>query len=538
MAAPRDWILPLLSAVLLFAAFLTPALPANLVFLVPVLVWMDRHAGVPGAVRFRAMLRFTVPAYAVALYWVWAMLWISWLAGLMWLGLLLLFAIPNAAALAVAGWVRRSAGWSWGVALPACWLPVEWARTFGDLRMTADQVAYSLAKYPFLCQIADVVGPFGLGAVLLAVNGTIADLFVARGRGRARAAVALVVLVAGVLGYDAWAWQRWSEDGATVRVGIVQPDVPIDEKNDEARAVDQLTVLNRLTFEAADRGAELVVWPETARPEPMYHWLDHPATYRMPELSALARALDVAMLVGSEYARVRSSEDYDFYNAAFAIHRDGTLDPAWAAKVYLVPFVEKVPFERVLGPLVEGRGGEWRWLSGGFVSGPEAPILPFSFGRVGVTVCFEQLFPELPRKLALAGADLQVVLTNDAWWGRTAFQGFQRDALRLRAIESRTSFVRAANTGISGVVDARGRYRVESGLFEETVLVQDVPLRTGGPTPYVSTGDAAAWVAVAIGLVGVGIARRRDADRRTTFPPASPGGGTILGGVGGSDPPG
>ena len=190
MAPRHDWILPLASAALLVVAFLLPFPPANALLFVPVLAWLERSLDAPPRERFRGMLRFTVPAYAVALYWVWAMLSISWLAGLMWLALIILFAVPNAAALAVAAWMRRAAGWSWGVVLPACWLPVEWARTFGDLRMTADHVAYSLAKYPFFCQFADVVGPYGVGAVVLACNGFIADIWLGKGRRRAAAAAA------------------------------------------------------------------------------------------------------------------------------------------------------------------------------------------------------------------------------------------------------------------------------------------------------------------------------------------------------------
>ena len=532
MSPPRAWTLPLTSAALLVVAFLLPFPPANAVLFVPVLAWLERHPGAGSKERFRGMLRFTVPAYAVALYWVWAMLSISWLAGLMWLGLVVLFAIPNAAALAVASWMRTAAGWSWGIVLPVCWLPVEWARTFGDLRMTADHVAYGLAKYPFFCQFADIVGPYGVGAVVLASNGLIADVWLGRGRRRAVAAGALVGILSVVLAYDAWAWNRWGETAAeTVRVGIVQPDIPIAVKNDLTTSVEQLRALDRLTFEAADQGAKLIVWPETARPEPMYHWLDTPGTYRLPEISPLARELDVAMLVGSEYAEVRTGEDYDFYNAAFAIHPDGTVDPIWAAKNYLVPFVEKTPFESLFGRIVEGRGGEWHWLSGGFREGPRATVLPYEFGGVGVLVCFEQLFPDLPRELARSGAAFQVVITNDAWWGRTRFQGYQRDVLRLRAIENRSAFVRAANTGISGFVDVRGRYRIEGPMFEEAVFVDDVPVRER-TTLYTRYGDVVAGLALALLAIGAAVGRHRDAGR--TYD-RSAGGGVIVGAPAGDD---
>jgi apolipoprotein N-acyltransferase len=263
-----------------------------------------------------------------------------------------------------------------------------------------------------------------------------------------------------------------------------------------------------MTIEAAAAGAELIVWPETARPRPLIHHLSRPATYRMPEVQALARRVGAALLVGAEYLRIGEDNDRESYNAAFAVDADGRLLPDWGAKIYLVPFVEATPFRSLVGPLVEGRGGEWRWLAGGFAPGPKNVVLEVADTRVGVLVCYEQLFPDLARGLRNAGAELQVVITNDAWFGRSLFQGFQADALRLRAIESRTAFVRVANTGISGFVDSRGRYHQQTGLFHTAVEVRDVHL-SNRMTLYDRVGDLVAWVAIAALGVAVLLARTR-----------------------------
>jgi apolipoprotein N-acyltransferase len=134
-------------------------------------------------------------------------------------------------------------------------------------------------------------------------------------------------------------------------------------------------------------------------------------------------------------------------------------------------------------------------------------VIEVAGARVGVLVCYEELFPELPRRLRNAGAEFQVLITNDAWWGRTAFQHYLVDALRLRAIESRTDIVRVANTGISGFVDSRGRYRQMTPLFEEAVEVADVA-RTTGRTVHDRTGDLIVGLSLLLAATAAIWARR------------------------------
>jgi apolipoprotein N-acyltransferase len=201
-------------------------------------------------------------------------------------------------------------------------------------------------------------------------------------------------------------------------------------------------------------------------------------------------------VAGAEYVVVGETNDRDVYNAAFVVHPDGRLDPTWVAKVYLVPFVEAVPFEFLLGPLLSGRGGWARWLAGGFSPGPEEAVLPVAGTALGVSVCYEELFFDLQRGLRNAGARVQAVITNDAWFGTTFFQNYQANTVRLRAIENRSSFVRVANTGISMFVDPLGRDSQRTKLLEEAVRVSDVAL-TDVRTVYDRIGDVPAWAALA-----------------------------------------
>ena len=122
------------------------------------------------------------------------------------------------------------------------------------------------------------------------------------------------------------------------------------------------------------------------------------------------------------------------------------------------------------------------------------------------------LYWDLVRKLRNAGSGITVIITNDAWFGRTVFQEYQANVVRMRAIETRSAFVRVANTGISGFVDPMGRYTGETALFVPAVEAEDVPI-TAGKTVYVRYGDYVAWIAIAGLALTAGTVRMRG--RRT-----------------------
>lgn len=500
----RERWLPLLAGVLLgFSYFPGPLLALNLTAFVPLLAWLEATREAPAQRHLVGGLVFGWTTHLISLHFMYSMLEQSWLAALLYVGMSLALAVRISLSVLLLAWLRRRSGLSWALLLPMVWVSFEWLQgRIPDLRLTGEHLAHTVAGHPFAVQFADLVGPYGVTAVLLAINALAFEALRDWGTPRARRPLAaLGLLVAAVAAYDVQAWLRPEPGGRTLRVGLIQPDIPLAVKHDSTTGQRQWEMLVELSVRAANEGAELIVWPESARPGTLFHRPDRPETYRMADVSALARRLGVAFLVGVEYAVVHGENDYELYNAAMVVDERGRLSEHWAAKVYLVPFVEATPFRSLFGPLVEGRGGEWQWLAGGFEPGPDAAVLPVAGARVGVLVCYEQLFPDLARRLRRAGAVLLVEITNDAWFGRSLFQPYQANAARLRAIESRSSFVRVANTGISGVVDSRGRYLERTGLFEQAVVVHDVALSERGSV-YDRLGDVVAWLA----LAGVGAA--------------------------------
>ena len=173
-------------------------------------------------------------------------------------------------------------------------------------------------------------------------------------------------------------------------------------------------------------------------------------------------------------------------------------------KMHLVPFGEYVPLRSVLffvGPLVEAIGS-------GFAAGTDATVLPVDGHPISVAICYEVVYPALVREFVLRGSELLTTITNDSWFGKTSapYQHFAQAS--MRAIEEGRYLVRAANTGITGIVDPYGRVLERTGIFEQGMVVGRARfLRT--LTPYARWGDVFAYASVVATAVCIVLARRR-----------------------------
>jgi apolipoprotein N-acyltransferase len=160
-------------------------------------------------------------------------------------------------------------------------------------------------------------------------------------------------------------------------------------------------------------------------------------------------------------------------------------------KIRLVPFGEYVPMQplitlggRVAAKLVQQVSD--------FTPGGDPVTALVDGHRIGAFICYEAIFPDLARLFVRDGADLLVNITNDAWYGRTSAPYQHLAMATFRAVENGKYLVRAANTGISAVIDPRGRVLESTAIFEPAVVVRDVPT-VPGQTFYARFGDVFAW---------------------------------------------
>ena len=281
--------------------------------------------------------------------------------------------------------------------------------------------------------------------------------------------------------------------GEGIEVAAIQANVPQDRKwrpEEEAAIVADLLAMSGT---AADSGATLVVWPESssplsfrrpveaARPDGGVDHRVEPRADYLGQVAALARGRGITLIAGSVDYRFEEGA-WRATNSAFVVGPDGVLGPAYD-KTHLVPFGEYVPLGRVLffvDRMVQGAIAD-------FIPGRSFAPLPTPAGAAGAFICYEAIFPGLVRRVA-RDADFLVNITNDAWFGRSAAPRQHLAMAAVRAVENRKWLLRAANTGISAVVDPAGRVRASAPLDTGQILrARIAPAR--GRTLYARSGD-------------------------------------------------
>ena len=361
---------------------------------------------------------------------------------------------------------------------PLLWVTGEALRSYLLTGFPWASLGYSQYRTLPLIQISDLTGVYGVSFLVAFANVVFYRIWMSMRHKKpypVRALLLLVVLLAVTLVYGVTALTR-GERGETTRVLMVQGNIPQDVKWDPAFQESTLKTYERLTREGCQDPGTLVVWPESALP----FFLQREPAYAA-RVQALAAELKSPLVVGSP-AYLQEGGEVRYLNSAFLISEQGVV-AGRSDKLHLVPFGEYVPLAPLLpfvNKLVTGIGD--------FSPGKSAQPLAASTGKLGVLVCFEGIFPEVSRAYVQNGAGMLVNITNDAWFGRTSAPYQHLSMTVFRAVENRVPLVRAANTGISCVIDSKGHIRGMTPLFQEATLSGEV--RTGsGRTFYNRFGD-------------------------------------------------
>ncbi len=287
------------------------------------------------------------------------------------------------------GWLGARYGHRAMLLAPAVWVTTELGRTYFWSGFPWLLLGYSQTTVLPIAQFASVVGVFGMSALVALVSTALAYVVVSRSFGSA----ALVgVTAATLIAVTLWGNGRLEDgglvrEGRQVRVALIQGNIPQEQKWDDAFAGPILNTYLSLTREAAGKGAQLVIWPESSTPFP---FLDDKIGGE--RIRALVRETGVELLLGSDQVDHRTKSHY---NAAFLVRKDGTVAGVYQ-KMHLVPFGEFVPLQQLLffvGPLVEQVGG--------FTAGRDMVILPTAHGPISTAICYEIVFPRLVRESVL-----------------------------------------------------------------------------------------------------------------------------------------
>jgi len=380
------------------------------------------------------------------------------------------------------------AGAAWLAAFPALWVLTEWLRGWLFTGFGWQAIGYSqVAAASPLAGYAPVGGVY---LVSMAVAFSAAVIWYClpwrpspagpRPRAAALVAIGLAWGSGALLSRVDWT----TPVGAPIEVALLQGNIPQDLKWEESRVVETLDTYWRLIQASGD--AQLVVLPETALPL----FSDRLPNDYLARLVDHARTRRADILLGMVE---RSLDGREYFNSLFSV---GTAPVQVYRKQHLVPFGEFVP------PLF---GWVVHWLQipmQDFTRGtPDQRPMELSGQKVAINICYEDAFgEEIIRQLP--EATILVNVSNTAWFGRSLAQPQHLQIARMRALETGRPMLRATNTGMTAVIDPRGRVLAVADPFSEAVLRGQVQGYEGA-TPFVRVGNG---LAVGLGMLLAAIA--------------------------------
>jgi apolipoprotein N-acyltransferase len=412
---------------------------------------------------------------------------------------------------------------------PVLWAALEYLRSFFLTGFPWANLGYSQYLNLPVIQIADITGPYGLSSVILLVNATVFGVLhewstlrlsvlkagassgltlsgnsspplqktgsvPSNGSKRTFPFKETVITIVVFLGVLTYGYLRMGEvdrqmaQAPPLRIGLVQGNIDQSFKWDESFQKQTLQIYERLSSRVAEEKPDLIIWPETATP---FFFQD--AKEYQPIILDIPKKTNAFLLFGTPSYKIQKGK-VSHYNSAYLFSPAGE----WVGKydkIHLVPFGEYVPMQDLLffiGSLGEGIGD--------FKSGNEIFNFSLPQGKFGVLICFEIIFPDLARRFVKKGANFLVTITNDAWFGRTSapYQHFTTAA--FRAVENRVFVARAANTGITGFIDPKGRILKQGRIFAEEAMNGTIRI-SNRKTFYTLYGDVFAWVCTAFSLL-------------------------------------
>jgi len=380
---------------------------------------------------------------------------------------------------------------SFGIA--GSWVLLEFVRANVLTGFPWCLVGYSQYRELPVIQIADLAGVYGVSFLILLANALLYRLLFQRPLKAVRLEAAVAILLLGLtLVYGFHRLSETGDQGRSLKVTVVQGNIDQSIKWNPSYQAETIRIYQSLSLSSKPFAPDLVVWPETAVPL----FFQDGEELAIKVLKTVRESGAYFVFGSPAYGRYGDSVHY--YNRAYLVSPQGEVIGAYD-KVHLVPFGEYVPLKRYL-PFVR----RLVVSAGDFKPGNNlAPLLSSKAGA-GVLICYEAIFPELARTMTKNGAEVLVNLTNDAWYGMTSapYQHFSMAV--FRAVENRRPLVRAANTGFSAFIDARGQITQTTELFSEAVISRDLDLERPFLTIYSRFGDWFILVLLTLILIHAG----------------------------------
>ncbi len=399
-------------------------------------------------------------------------------------------------------WVARRSVSRALVLSPFLWVAMEIARTYLITGFPWNLLGYAVSASG-LRQLASVTAVYGLSFLAVTTSAWVVAMLL---NPRQRRLGAVLALWIGLLVAADLALAPPASPAGNFAALLVQPDVPLDESALEswvpwrdsaplARLVS-LTLADLKPLARSSAAPPLVVWAEN--PAPFYFTRDPHFRAAMENMARQGHAYVVLNTV-----TFAGPHDERPQNSAIVLDPEGRVLLQYA-KMHLVPFGEYVP-----GWAFPGKVGKITAEVGEYAPGSRYQVAGTPEGKIAVFICYEAIFPQLVRRLALAGAGLLVNISNDAWYGDSAAAAQHLEIARLRAVENGRFLLRATNDGITAIIDPYGRVLDQLPRHRALALPAHFDY-LAGRTFYTAHGDVFAWLclAVSVGMTTLGAVER------------------------------
>lgn len=383
------------------------------------------------------------------------------------------------------------------------WVALEYLRTYLLSGFPWVLLGYTQWNFLPIIQISEFTGVYGVSFLVVIVNFMIAEWLsvvrerskilhsfsdgVARVRWTNNITVAVIFLICLTFGFYKLS-QQPDKNKPSFKTVILQGNIDQYKKWDKQYEQEIVDAYTGLVKSSVVEKPDLVVWPETSVPgylcydKQLWNWVGE-----------LVKETGCYHLVGSAHYKEGKN-----YNSSFLVSPKQDLIAEYS-KTHLVPFGEYVPLQNVLSKYVKTLNE-----LGGVTPGKDFTVMDTPFARLSSNICFESIFPDLVRRFAKDGAEVIVNQTNDSWYLNTSapYQHFVVNV--FRAVENRRYVVRAANSGISAIIDSSGRVQTKTKLFQYKYLAGRVS-PSNETTFYTKYGDIFALLSVLISIIFIGV---------------------------------
>jgi apolipoprotein N-acyltransferase len=389
------------------------------------------------------------------------------------------------------------------IALPFLWTGLEYFRTLSEFAFPWCDLGYTQGYYLYVLQIVSVISVHGLSFLVVVVNVLLWQMF-RREVDVARRVTALFVSLALVVSVVAFGWVVTPPIPMPGKypVAVLQGSVPVNVKWADDNEEYSFHLYDSLAQSIPEK-VNLIVWPETSAPSYVSHSLA-----RRTQLQKLAADMSTCHLVGALGAR-QEGERWRHFNSAYFFDSAGTFVGRYD-KVKLVPFTEQAPYQDYFPFLRKEFLTKYLtfietydvpfWSD--FYPGDSAMLFEAAGVWFAPLICYEVTFPEYVREMILDGADFMVEITNDTWFGHSVGIYMHSRAFVTRAVENRCWGVRAANSGLSYLVDNYGRIRQDLPLDSVATMTGKLNVMNGYSV-FTRVGDVAGRVSLLITVLSV-----------------------------------